>query len=67
MVTRKSGSYSSTRSSFSTFALQATGAEETKGVTSDHPAGVGGLSVRPVGTCDNPIVPSQTIFKKIEV
>ena len=64
MVTRKSGSYSSTRSSCSTFA---TSEEETKGVTSDHPAGVGGLSVRPVGTCDNPIVPSQTIFKKIEV
>ena len=69
MVTRKSGSYSSIRSRCSTFALLITSEEEktTKGVTSDHPAGVGGLSVRPVGTCDNPIVPSQTIFKKIEV
>ena len=70
MVTRKSGSYSSTRSTrscCSTLALLVTSEEETKGVTSDHPAGVGGLSVRPVGTCDNPIVPSQTIFKKIEV
>ena len=67
MVTRKSGSYSSTRYSCRTFALLVTSEEETKGVTSDHPAGVGGLSVRPVGTCDYPIVPSQTIFKKIEV
>ena len=67
MVTRKSGSYSSTRSRCSTFALVGTSEEETKGVTSDHPAGVGGLSVRPVGTCDNPIVPSQTIFLRCEV
>ena len=67
METRKSGSYSSTRSRCSTFALVGTSEEETKGVTSDHPAGVGGLSVRPVGTCDYPIVLSQTIFKKIEV
>ena len=44
-----------------------TSEQETKWVTSDHPAGVGGLSVRPVGTCDYPIVLSQTIFKKIEV
>ena len=67
MVTRKSGSYSSTRSRCSTFALVGTSEEETKGVTSDHPAGVGGLSVRPVGTCDNPIVLSQTIFLRCEV
>ena len=67
METRKSGSYISTRSRCNTFALLVTSEQETKGVTSDHPAGVGGLSVRPVGTCDNPIVLSQTIFKKIEV